>query len=70
MFIGSFCICSEGDQLNYEEFELTEFMNEEQLAKWRAKEDNEDPDGNQIAPEDQDKKGDIIDPNADKVESK
>jgi len=45
-------------------------MNEEQLAKWRAKEDNEDPDGNQIAPEDQDKKGDIIDPNADKVESK
>jgi len=48
MFVGSFCLFSEADYgLNYEEFELTEFMSEQQLQDYLAKaQDLEEADAN------------------------
>merc|ERR1712048_1490033 len=52
MFVGSFCLFSEPDYaLNYEEFELTEFMTDEQLEYWKSKALPDDADGNQVAPD-------------------
>ena len=42
IFAGSFCLFSESDQLNYEEFDLTEFMTDEQLKYWQDKVAEED----------------------------
>jgi len=52
MFVGSFCICSEGDKLNYEEFELTEFMTDAELETWKAKAIEQEGEANQVVPMD------------------
>lgn len=52
MFVGSFVLFSEPDYaLNYEEFELTEFMTPEQLEYWKSKEISAEADANQVAPD-------------------
>lgn len=39
MFFGSFFLFDEDNSLNYDEFELTEFMTDEELENYRSKAD-------------------------------
>jgi hypothetical protein len=50
MFVGSFCLFPGSDiSLNYDEFELTEFMSEEQLKNYLANAPDAEADPNQVA---------------------
>ena len=54
MFFGSMCLFDEDNSLNYEEFELTEFMDDEQLEYWRSKDTANAPANaelNQVGPD-------------------